>query len=144
MRCASERAHSLSAGQEGAFTFRALIWPTLLFRFGQVLAAQSDAATQSGFMLTIDDGQFTLVVGDGLGAVRREPLAARMLDRKWYAVTLTLDAAAGCFRCQIARNRDPHFGVRPCGWTESSRRFDRLPGVSILELHGAEISQRRV
>ena len=32
----------------------------------------------------------------------------------------------------------------PSGWTESSRRFDRLPGVLILELHGAEIAKGRV
>jgi hypothetical protein len=34
--------------------------------------------------------------------------------------------------------------VRPGGWTESSCRFDRPPGVLILELHRAEISQRRM
>jgi hypothetical protein len=33
-----------------------------------------------------------------------------------------------------------HFGVRPCGWTESSWRFDRLAGVLILELRWAEIA----
>ena len=32
-------------------------------------------------------------------------------------------------------------GVRPCGGTDSSSRFDRLPGVLILELHGAEIAE---
>jgi hypothetical protein len=31
-------------------------------------------------------------------------------------------------------------GVRPCGWTESSWRFDRLAGVLILELRWAEIA----
>lgn len=34
--------------------------------------------------------------------------------------------------------------VRPCGWTELSGRFDRLSGMLILELHGAEVSQGRV
>jgi Putative zinc binding domain len=32
-------------------------------------------------------------------------------------------------------------GVRPCGWTVSSGCFDRLPGVLVLELGGAEIAQ---
>ena len=32
--------------------------------------------------------------------------------------------------------------MRPCGWTESSGCFDRLPGVLILELHRAEIAER--
>ena len=36
----------------------------------------------------------------------------------------------------------PSFGVRPFGWTKSGRCFDRLLGVLILELHGAEIAQR--
>jgi len=35
-------------------------------------------------------------------------------------------------------------GVRPLGWTESSYCFDRLPGVLIFELRGAEIAQGRV
>jgi hypothetical protein len=33
-------------------------------------------------------------------------------------------------------------GVRPCGWTDSRGRFDRLPGVLFLELHRAEIAER--
>ena len=28
-----------------------------------------------------------------------------------------------------------------CGWTESRRRFDRLLGVFIFELHRAEIAE---
>jgi hypothetical protein len=36
----------------------------------------------------------------------------------------------------------PLGGVRPWEWTESSRCFDRLPSVLILELHRAEVSQR--
>jgi hypothetical protein len=33
-------------------------------------------------------------------------------------------------------------GVRPCWWTVSGGGFDRLLGVSILVLHGAQIAQR--
>jgi hypothetical protein len=32
-------------------------------------------------------------------------------------------------------------GVRPCGWTTSSWRFDPLLGVLVLELHRAEIAE---
>ncbi len=46
--------------------------------------------------------------------------------------------------CQTASNIDPLSGVRPLGWTESSYCFDRLPGVLIFELRGAEIAQGRV
>ena len=35
-------------------------------------------------------------------------------------------------------------GVRPCGWTVSIDYFDRLLGVLIFELRGAEIAQRRM
>ena len=42
--------------------------------------------------------------------------------------------------CQGSPN-NPHLGgVRPCGWTGSGRSFDRVPGVLILELNGAQIS----
>jgi MFS transporter, OFA family, oxalate/formate antiporter len=36
------------------------------------------------------------------------------------------------------------FGVRPCGWTESSGSFDHLLGMLILKLHRAEVAQGRV
>ena len=42
----------------------------------------------------------------------------------------------------IGVQRGPCIGVRPCGWTESSGSFDRLLGVLILELHGADIAER--
>ncbi len=35
-------------------------------------------------------------------------------------------------------------GVRPCGWTDSGCSFDRLLGVLILELQGAEIAESRM
>jgi hypothetical protein len=34
-------------------------------------------------------------------------------------------------------------GVRPYGWTESSWRFDRLPGVLILELRQSWVRGHR-
>ena len=47
---------------------------------------------------------------------------------------------AGQFYCVSAWKNSPLGGVRPCGWTESSGSFDHLLGVSILELHRAEVS----
>jgi hypothetical protein len=35
----------------------------------------------------------------------------------------------------------PVCGVRPCGWTTSSCRFDPVLGVLVLELHRAEIAE---
>ncbi len=37
--------------------------------------------------------------------------------------------------------KGPRIGVRPCGWTESSARFDHVLGVLILKLHRAEIAE---
>ena len=123
-------------GQDGAFTFRAMIWPTLLKRPGQVLAAQWDAATQAGFMLAIDDGQLTLVLGDGAGSLKRESVPARMLDRKWYYVTLTLDSVAGRFRLgQIALQTD--FGVADGGDIDDALPFAFRPADRPLYLAGA-------
>ena len=123
-------------GQDSAFTFRALIWPTLLARPGQVLAAQWDAATQGGFMLAIDDGQLTLVVGDGLGSVRRTSLAARMLDRKWYDVTVTVDPRAGRFSLgQTALQTD--FGITDSGEREDALPLLPRPAAAPLYLAGA-------
>ena len=54
--------------------------------------------------------------------------------------------AGGAFAAQTAIgevvNQDLVVGVRPSGWTDSSGRFDPLPGVLILELRGAEIAER--
>ena len=38
------------------------------------------------------------------------------------------------------RPRDSNIGVRPCGWTKSSCRFDRLPSVLILKLGWTEVT----
>jgi N,N-dimethylformamidase len=123
-------------GGDSAFTFRAMIWPTLLARAGQVLAAQWDAATQSGFMLAIDEGLLTLVLGDGSGILKRTSLPARMLDRKWYSVTLTVDPVAGRFRLgQIATQTD--FGVSDSGDREDALPLPFRPADGPLYLAGA-------
>jgi N,N-dimethylformamidase len=123
-------------GAEGVFSFRALIWPTLLARSPQVLAAQWDTGTESGFRLAIEDGRLTLVVGDGLGSVRREALAAGMLDRKWYAVRLTIDPVAGRFRLgQQALQTD--VGVADSGEHEAALPLRPAPTAAPLYLAGA-------
>ncbi len=97
-----------------AFSFRALIWPTLPDRPGQVLVAQWDAAARCGFKLMIDNGRLVLIVGDGPGRIAREELGVRMLERKWYVVTLTIDLAEQRFRLgQSALQAD--FGVQDSG-----------------------------
>jgi hypothetical protein len=43
-------------------------------------------------------------------------------------------------RLAVTMNVGPLVGVRPCGWTESSWRFDRLPGALILELSWTQVT----
>jgi hypothetical protein len=54
--------------------------------------------------------------------------------------TVAAIQAIGRPGCDSALEKGPRFGVRPCGWTESSCRFDRPPGVLILELRWAEVA----
>jgi len=76
-----------------AFSFRALVWPTLLARPSQVLAAQWDATKQCGFKLMLADARLVLMLGDGSGRTAQEELPVRMLQRKWYTVTASIDLA---------------------------------------------------
>ena len=80
-----------------AVSFRALIWPTLLARTEQVVAAQWDAATGSGFRIALCDAQLALLVGDG-ETVAEQRLDCTLLERKWYAIACVLDTAAGRFQ----------------------------------------------
>jgi N,N-dimethylformamidase len=97
-----------------AFSFRALVWPTLLARPAQVLAAQWDSATKCGFKLMLGDGRLVLMLGDGSGRTAQEELPVRMLQRKWYIVTATIDLANRAFQLgQSALQAD--FGVDDSG-----------------------------
>jgi N,N-dimethylformamidase len=97
-----------------AFSFRALIWPTLPGRPAQTLAAQWDAITQSGFKLMVNDGRLMLVVGDGSGRTARQELPVIMRERKWYLITLTVDLTKQHFRLgQTALETD--FGLQDSG-----------------------------
>ncbi|HEX3983123.1 MAG TPA: N,N-dimethylformamidase beta subunit family domain-containing protein [Acidisoma sp.] len=118
------------------FSFRALIWPTLLARQGQVLAAQWDSDAKAGFMLQIDDGKLSLVTGDGTGTVQAHTLAAAMLERKWYALSLHLDASAGRFRLGLsALHQD--FGGTDSGETSGDLNTPFLAAAAPVILAGA-------
>ncbi|MCB8881234.1 N,N-dimethylformamidase [Acidisoma cellulosilytica] len=91
-------------------SFRALIWPTLLDRRGQVIASQWDAAAKTGFMLELDEGKLSLVTGGGM----RQTLPHSLLERKWYAVSFSLTAATGAFRLSLSPLQKD-FGVDDAG-----------------------------
>ena len=54
------------------------------------------------------------------------------------------DVAAGPRILSIGAQKGPTSGVRPLEWTGSGCGFDRLPGVLILELRWAQITERGV
>ena len=83
----------------GAFTLFASVWPTLPRTGWQTLAAQWDARAQAGFIIGLEDhGHLALRLGDGSGTIETVRLRAPMLERKWYALCVSLDPAGGSAR----------------------------------------------
>ncbi len=101
------------------FTFRALIWPTLPDRADQVLVAQWNATTQTGFKLLMGDGRLSVIVGNGSGKTARQDLLLRMLERKWYVVTLSLDMKKQHF-CLGQTSLQADFGFEDIGVLEGT------------------------
>lgn len=118
------------------FSFRALIWPTLLNRPTQVIAAQWDAATRSGFKLMVGSGRLMLVLGDGSGTTAVKQLDVTMLERKWYIVTMTIDLVQQRYRLsQSALQSD--FGVADSGSEDGALALTLGDAAGPLYLAGA-------
>jgi len=80
----------------GAFTFFAMIWPTVPKRAGQTLIAQWDAKTESGFRIELTDGgQLAVTLADASGPTGELRSGRAMLERQWYAIAVSIDPAAG-------------------------------------------------
>lgn len=77
-----------------AFTFFAMIWPTLPERGDQTLLAQWDPETGRGFRITVDQGRLGVTLGDGKTTARLDSGKA-MLVRQWYSVAVAIDPARG-------------------------------------------------
>src|SRR5882724_9315508 len=73
-----------------AFTFFAMVWPTLPDRRDQTLLAQWDAKTKSGFRIEVNEGRLALTLGDGNSVVRIDSGKA-MLVRQWYSIAVSVD-----------------------------------------------------
>ena len=83
-------------GGTGGFTLFCMIWPTLLDRPEQTIAARWDAGSNTGFRLLLrQGGELAVVLGFGPGRERGFALPARVLERKWYALRLSVDSEAG-------------------------------------------------
>jgi N,N-dimethylformamidase len=80
----------------GAFTFFAMIWPTLPKRSDQTLLAQWDGKTQSGFRIAMTDGgKLSVTLADGSGKTAELKGDHAMLERQWYAIAVSIDPATG-------------------------------------------------
>jgi N,N-dimethylformamidase len=77
-----------------AFTFFAMIWPTLPERGDQTLLAQWDPKTGRGFRITVDQGRLGVTLGDGQATASLDSGKA-MLVRQWYSVAVAIDPARG-------------------------------------------------
>ena len=87
---------AMPALAEGAFTFFAMLWPTLPQREDQTLLAQWDDAERKGFRIGLTNGgRLSLIVGDGSGSVQTVTVDHPMLTRQWYALAAALDPASG-------------------------------------------------
>lgn len=79
----------------GAFSFFAMLWPTLPSRGPQTIAAQWDPDTGCGFRLLMKQGgQLAVVIADAGGREVEVALRDAMLVRQWYAVALAIDPHA--------------------------------------------------
>lgn len=85
-------APSVPALLPGAFTFFAMIWPTLP-EGEQTIAAQWDAKAGQGFRLALIDGRLTLTIGAS-GREERCAVGASVLKRQSYAIACSVDAAS--------------------------------------------------
>jgi N,N-dimethylformamidase len=126
-----------------AFSFRAVLWPTLTARRPQVLAAHWDADRGAGFKLTASEGQLSLTIGDGMGTMVEESLDTRMLDRKWYAVSFAVDLTGGRFHLsQRALQADA--GTADSGYREGALSAVLGATTGSLTLAGAYMADRTV
>jgi len=87
---------SIPALASGAFTFSAMIWPTLPKRSNQTLIAQWDVQTGSGFRIEMTDGgQLAATLADTSGRTAELRSGRAMLERQWYAIAVSIDPLTG-------------------------------------------------
>ena len=77
------------------FTLEALIWPTRLVAGRQGIVTKWSESARAGYGLVIDDGCVALLLGDGAGGLEVVRTETPLLERCWFAVAATYDAATG-------------------------------------------------
>jgi len=129
-------AASLPPLGAGAFTFFAMLWPTLLSRGPQTIAAQWEAESGRGFRFFVKEGgQLAVVIADGSGREAEISLHDAMLVRQWYAVTLAIDPHAR--RVMLSqRPVQPYAHVFDAGYEEAETDVALLPTAAPFFLAG--------
>ena len=80
---------------EGAFTFRAMIWPTRPAAGEQTILAQWDPRRRAGVWIGLaEGGALTVRVGSASGNMETFGTGRKMLKRQWYAISVSIDPAA--------------------------------------------------
>ncbi|MGH6717856.1 MAG: N,N-dimethylformamidase beta subunit family domain-containing protein [Alphaproteobacteria bacterium] len=79
-----------------SFTVQAMIWPTTAAKGWQGLLGWWSEPRECGFGLFIDDhAELLLAIGDGQGKVGLVRSGKKLVDRQWYLVAASYDAASG-------------------------------------------------
>ncbi len=81
-----------------AFTFFAVIWPTLPARADQTLACQWNPRSNTGWRVGVDAGRLFLAVAGADGTAALVMTDAAMQRRQWYRILVALDPATGRYR----------------------------------------------
>jgi N,N-dimethylformamidase len=78
-----------------SWSLRVYVWPTTPSRRRQALLGAWSEPEQRGFGLFLDQGAPEVRMGDGQGGVAKLSTATPLLERCWYLVTASFDAAGG-------------------------------------------------
>ena len=79
-----------------SFTLQAMIWPTLPHDGCQAILGRWCQASQSGYVLLIDEtGSLAVRIGDGSGEAQTLSSDVSLCPRRWYLAAASLDAASG-------------------------------------------------
>jgi N,N-dimethylformamidase len=102
-----------------AFTFIAIVWPTLPGRGEQTLFTQWDPAAQRGIWIGLSpQGALAARISAGAGSVTEASTGKPMLVRQWYAVAVSFDPATGQLRLE-QRNLSRYALVDDSGHAEA-------------------------
>lgn len=128
-------------GRRG-MTLCAFVWPTLLNRPLQTIAALWNAVDATGLRLVLlEGGRPALVLGYG-GGEQTVRLGHRMLEREWYLLCASFDPGAG----KVALEQRPlhrHARADDSGRVDAAARL-AWPPPPLLHLAGCPDAQGRV